>query len=145
MLKQPMCLDGQIHANRFSDSRASPDSHESFQGSRTESQEGCGCLEEGCPGLPRVSHPRPLKNPFLCESRFGGLTIANREFEAIRANRSHVLKKWVCFCESIRAKRPDSRCESPGHLSPLGFFFERLRRFFREVRNGEKPPHPLAT
>ena len=52
----------------------------------------------------------------LCESRFGGLKVANRRFEAIRANRSHVMKIGV-FCESTRPNRPDSCCESPGHLS----------------------------
>ena len=29
----------------------------------------------------------PKLNPFFCESWFGGLKIANRRFEAIRANR----------------------------------------------------------
>ena len=33
----------------------------------------------------------PELNPFFCESRFGGLNIANRRFEAMRANRPHVL------------------------------------------------------
>ena len=42
------------------------DCRESFQGSRTE--------------------------PFFCELRFGSLKIANRRFEAIRANRLHVMK-----------------------------------------------------
>ena len=87
-------LDGPIRVNRFADSRESPDSRESFQGSRTE--------------------------PLLCESRFGGLKMANRRLEAIRANRSNVMKIEVFLridsCESIRANRPDSRCESPGHL-----------------------------
>ena len=36
----------------------------------------------------RVPEPNP---PFFCESRFGGLKIANRRFEALRANRSRVL------------------------------------------------------
>ena len=58
-------LDGPIRANRFADSRGSPDSRESLQGSQTE--------------------------PLFCESRFGGLKIANRRFEEIRANRSHVI------------------------------------------------------
>ena len=58
--KVPQSLDGPIRANRFADSRESPDSRESFQGSRTE--------------------------PLFCESRFGGLKVANRRFEAIRAN-----------------------------------------------------------
>ena len=59
-------LDGPIPANRFADSRESPDSRESFQGSRTE--------------------------PLLCESRFGALEIVSRRFEVIRANRSNVTK-----------------------------------------------------
>ena len=62
-------LDGPIRANRFADSRESPDSRESSWASRTE--------------------------PLFCESRFGGLKIANRGFEAIRANRSHVMKAGV--------------------------------------------------
>ena len=44
----------------------------------------------------------PELDPFFCESRFVGLKIANRGFEAIRANRSHVMKIGF-FCESIRA------------------------------------------
>ena len=31
-------------------------------------------------------------NPFFCESLFAELKIANRRFEAIGANRSHVMK-----------------------------------------------------
>ena len=61
----------------------------------------------------------PEPNPLFCESRFGGLKIANRKFEAIRANRSHVMKGFFVRLdsrESIRVNRPDSRCESPGHL-----------------------------
>ena len=42
--------------------------------------------------------------------------IANRRFEAIHAIRSHVMKKRFLVCESLRANRPNSRCESPGHL-----------------------------
>ena len=38
---------------------------------------------------------RPEMNPFSCESRFGGLKIANRRFEAIRANSPHVMKLGV--------------------------------------------------
>ena len=34
----------------------------------------------------------PEVNVSFCESRFGGLKIANRRFEAIRANHSHVMK-----------------------------------------------------
>ena len=67
----------------------------------------------------------PDLNPLFCESPFGGLKIANRSFEAIRAkfaaNRLHVMKIGFCLRidsrESIYANRPDSRCESPGHLS----------------------------
>ena len=84
-----------IRANRFADSRESPDSREASQRSRTE--------------------------PLFCESCFGGLKIANRGFEAIRANRSQVMKMGAFLRidsrESIRANRPDSCCESPGHLS----------------------------
>ena len=62
-------LDGPIHADRFADSRESPDSRESFQGSRTAEL-----------------------NPCFANRAFGGLKIANRRFEAIRVNRSHVMK-----------------------------------------------------
>ena len=72
-------------------SRESPDSRESFQGCRTE--------------------------PLFCESGFGGLKIANRGFEAIRANRSNVMKIGIFLRGSIRANRPGSRCDSRGHLS----------------------------
>ena len=65
----------------------------------------------------------PELNPFFCELRFGGLKIANRSFEAIRANRWHIMKIGVFLridsCEAIRANRPDSRCESPGHLGSV--------------------------
>ena len=59
----------------------------------------------------------PELNPLFCESRFGGPKRVNCRFEAIRANRSHVMKTGFFFCESIRANRPHSCCESPGHLS----------------------------
>ena len=53
----------------------------------------------------------------MCELRFGGLKTANRMFEAIRVNRSHVMKIGVFLridsCESIHANRRGSRCESP--------------------------------
>ena len=75
-------VDGPILANRFADSRAydMPDSCKSFHGSRTE------------PLILRIA----LR---------GGLRVANRRFEAIRANRSHVMKIGVVL-------RIDSR-ESP--------------------------------
>ena len=91
--------DGPIGANRFADSRESPESRESFQGSRTE------------PLFLRIA-PWRAKH-----------FITNRRFDAIRANRSHVIKIGLAFFlridfhESIRANRPDSHCESPGHLS----------------------------
>ena len=53
------------------------------------------------------------------------LKIANRRFEAIRANRSHAMI-FFFFCESIRGNRPDLRCESPGHLRSPPFFFSKL-------------------
>ena len=80
-------LDGPIRANRFADSRESPDSRESSRGSRTE----------------------PL---FFCKSRFRGLKIANHSFEAIRANRWHAMKIGFLFSVN-RFVRIDSR-ESPG-------------------------------
>ena len=58
----------------------------------------------------------PDLNPFFCESRFGGAQT-NRRFKAIRANRSHTMEIGfflrIDSCESIRANRRDSRCESP--------------------------------
>ena len=71
-------LDGPIRANRFAESLESPGSCESSQGSRTE--------------------------PLFCELRFGALTLANRRFEAIRANHSNVMKIGFS-CESIHANR----------------------------------------
>ena len=62
--------------------------------------------------------------PNWTPSCFVGIKIANRGFEAIRANRSHVMKIGVFLRidsrESIRANRPDSRCESPVHLRRIG-------------------------
>ena len=82
-------VDGLIHAKSL-------DSCESFQGSRNE--------------------------PLCYESLFRGLKIANRRFEATRASRSRVIKIGfllrIDLRKSIRANRPGSRCESPGHLSP---------------------------
>ena len=57
-----------------------------------------------------------IVNPFLANRASGEINIANRRFEAIRVNRSHVME--IGFPrESIRANRPGSRCESPGRLS----------------------------
>ena len=38
--------------------------------------------------------PEPIPFFFFCESRIGGLKLANRRFEAIRTNRSHVMKMF---------------------------------------------------
>ena len=46
----------------------------------------------------------PELNPLFCESRFGGLRIANRGFEAIRANRPNVMKIGVFFSERSKGK-----------------------------------------
>ena len=51
----------------------------------------------------------PELNPFFCESSFGALKIVNRRFEAIRANRSNIMK--IRFSAN-RFARIDSR-ESP--------------------------------
>ena len=59
-----------VRTNRLADSRESFDSREWFQRFRIE--------------------------PFFCESRFRGLKVANRRFEAIRANDSDV-RKIVSF------------------------------------------------
>ena len=96
MRKGSMALDGPIRANRFADSRESLDSCESLQGSQTEP-------------------------PFLRITLRGGrLKIAKISFEAIRSKRSTVMKKGISLRidsrESIRATRPESRCEPQGHL-----------------------------
>ena len=91
LLRNLWFSDGPIRANRFADSR-----------NRLI--------------LAKIVSGFPSWNPFSCESCFVALKIANRRFEAIRANRSHVIKMGFP-CESIRANSPDSRCKSPGHLS----------------------------
>ena len=58
-------LDGPTRAHRFADSHQSPDSRESFQGSRTE--------------------------PSFCANRASGGKKGNRRFDSIGANRSHVV------------------------------------------------------
>ena len=45
----------------------------------------------------------------FCDSRFGGLKSASRRFEAIRANRAHVMKKVFFFFLANRFARIDSR------------------------------------
>ena len=63
----------------------------------------------------------PELSSFFCELRFGGLKIANRRLGAIHTNHSHVMRIEVFLRidspESSRANRPDSLCESLGHLS----------------------------
>ena len=72
-------LDGPIRANQFADSRESPDSRESFQGSRTE----------------------PLFANRASGGRGGGgLKIA------IRANCSHVMKVGVFFLRTDSRESP---------------------------------------
>ena len=66
----------------------------------------------------------PEPNPFFVANRvLGQYKIANRGFETIRANRLNVTKIGffffflrIEFGESMRANRPDSRCEPAGHL-----------------------------
>ena len=87
-------LDGPIRANRFTASRGSPDSRESFQ------------------ALPEL-------NPFFCESRFAGLKIASRRFEAIRANRSHLMKIQAFL--RIDSRAPICVANRRAMLSPYGF------------------------
>ena len=81
----------QIPLLRWSDSREFADSRESLDS--------------------RESFRVPELNPFFANRPSGGLKIANRSFEAIRANRWHVLK--IGFFVSVsRFVRIDSR-ESP--------------------------------
>ena len=64
--------------------------------------------------------------------------MANRRFKQIRANRSNVMKIEV-FLRIDSHESPDSRFESPGHLSPS--FYGILGAIFfarREGRGVEK-------
>ena len=79
----------------------------------------------GFDGPIRANHPRvPELNLFFCTSLFGSLKLTNRRFEAIRANRSNVMKIGLVLRidsrKSILASHPDLRCESPGHLRSGG-------------------------
>ena len=65
----------------------------------------------------------PNRTPSL-RIAFRGTKTANRRFEAIRTNRSNVMR-----IESIRANRPDSRCESPDHLRSRRMVFIPLCAF----------------
>ena len=77
------------------DWRESPDSRESFQGSRTE----------------------PLFLRIALRGGGGrGLKVANRKFEAIRANCSHIMKTDVFLRIDSRESREPPCRESPGHL-----------------------------
>ena len=87
-LKDFTTLTTNLQQFRWPDSRKSPDSCESPEGSRTE--------------------------PLLCKSRFTKqLRITGLKW-FVRIART--LWQFVSR-ESIRANRPDSRCESPGHPS----------------------------
>ena len=58
-------------------------------------------------------------NPFFWQMFFGALKVANRMFEAIRANRSNVLKLVFSVNQFARidsSESPGSRRKSPGHL-----------------------------
>ena len=79
-------LDGPIHVNRFTAPREAGHSRELSQGSRSES--------------------------LFCESSFGALKVANRGFQAVRANRSNVIMKIGIFLSANRFTRINS-CESP--------------------------------
>ena len=65
----------------------------------------------------------PELNPFVANRAVGGLKNVNCRFEAIRANRSHVMEIVFFFFlrvdsrESVRRNCPDSHREPPGHLS----------------------------
>ena len=65
-LALPQLLDGSIRANRFADSHEPSDSRKSPEGSRYE--------------------------PLSCESRLGARQIANCRLEAIRTNRTNLMK-----------------------------------------------------
>ena len=80
-------LDDPIRANRFADSRESPDSRESFQGSRTE----------------------PL---FFANRASGAKNLRITMFEAICANRFERYESYCRFFSANRFARIDSR-ESP--------------------------------
>ena len=54
----------------------------------------------------------PELSPFFLRIALRGQKIANHRFEAIRANRSHIMKIGVF----LRIDSRESRCESPGHL-----------------------------
>ena len=58
----------------------------------------------------------PELSPFFCESRFGGLKIANRRFEAIRSNRSHVMKLGIRVFSANRFARFALRIAGPSKL-----------------------------
>ena len=55
----------------------------------------------------RIVSGFPNRTPFLRIALLGGLKLANHRFEAVRANRSHVMKRvffflWIDSCESPR-------------------------------------------
>ena len=54
----------------------------------------------------------PELNPLFANRASEGLKIANRRFEAIRANRSHVMKIGVCL-------RIDSRESTRARITPI--------------------------
>ena len=59
-----------------------------------------------------------LTEPLFCASRFVGLILKYCESQVWGDSRESLARyeNMAFFCESIRANRPDSCCESPGHL-----------------------------
>ena len=101
-------MDGPIPANRFADSRHSPDSRESLQGSRTE--------------------------PLFCESRFGGLNIFLRNDSRIDPRGSPRLALRIagpskavqnCSLDMLRSLPPLHKISGPtgAFLSSAGLAF----------------------
>ena len=68
----------------------------------------------------------PELHPFLLRLTSRGTNSCESEFEAIRANCSNVVTRFfflqVDSCESIRASRPDSSCESLDHLRSGSYY-----------------------
>ena len=85
----------------------------------------------------------PELNPFFANRASGGPKLVNRRFEAIRANRLHVVKVGVFLridsCDPIRENRPDSRCESPGHLSAKSDLVSRGRGSQKSLSHSANP------
>ena len=81
----------------------------------------------------------PELNPFFCESRFKGAKSCESQVQGDTreslARYENRVSLRIDSRESILANRPDSRCESPGHLSRAAFFLSSFERQ-AEVRSG---------